>query len=1108
MDTISKYQLVFGLEHESKAIQGLGFGENFIGRAPECSIRLSDPQVSRRHACLYILPEGCWIMDMGSANGTPLDGKPLSPHRRVPITIGQSFDIGPYQFSLQPLRQLVETVTDGTSGPPEAATMLNEQSGETIEEGKIREVKIIHLRIRDESGSEKSYFLGKGEWLLGRSDECQVQIQDQAMSRHHLLIKVSDDRLIVSDPGSRNGVLYNGNRLPAKQEQTIPSGSSLQIANYRLFFDSILQSEALNGQFIGIQPPVGKPKPSSQIPKAAAPQPSKPLGLMGLEKLTIGRAKDNHMVIDHPQVSRYHAIIERMGTRYRLVDLKSHNSTFLNGTRVEGTVWLKEGDRIKIGQEQFLFTGLELDRSTPEGYTIDVVNVNKWVTKSLNLLKNITFCVGQNEFVGLVGMSGAGKTTLQDTINGFRPATDGEVRVNGINLYENYDMFRNDIGYVPQRDIVHMELTPTMSLDYAAQLRMPPDTSLEEREAAVNQTLEELGLSFRKDILNARLSGGQLKRVSIGVELLTRPKLFFLDEPTSGLDPGTEYEMMKLLRRLADQGRTIMIITHATKNVMVCDKVIILATGGYMAYYGPPEDALTYFDKFRTPRERLEKDMEFDDIYRILNDATKGTPEEWGKRYNEESVRLTNAGRIKIPGTQPAQPAAHVQKSPARRISGFRQFFVLSSRGTKILLQDKVSLGLMLGLAPLLGFMNFIWGTNLFDPVLGDSPKTMAMWFMTTIIGVLVGALSSVREIVKEADIFKRERAVGLKIFPYTLSKLWVGVALAVYSGIVILFFVVILVRPSMPNLGTLISWIITTIIIIIVSYLLGLVISAGVPNQNASLIVLIAVLVPQLLFAGVLLPLEEIPFRLGTPISFFITSRWGFEGFVRASEVFDPLINDDCWVKKTKDERQAMTDDDKQICKCMGPQLFEDANCGKIPGIKSPDYYDQTAQDALAQPEPIKPIDPTRIPSPTPIFTPTPYATPTALSMEKYGRDQQSYKDDVDKQQTDYSDSRTDQFESFRQEMKDQGNNFADESRQQFEDYSDEMEIYGENKTDWKKERESAIASSESILAMIYDDYGRSFKGIVFSRWFVLFLQGALFFSAILFFQKRKDVV
>ncbi|MDO9348580.1 MAG: ATP-binding cassette domain-containing protein [Anaerolineales bacterium] len=163
------------------------------------------------------------------------------------------------------------------------------------------------------------------------------------------------------------------------------------------------------------------------------------------------------------------------------------------------------------------------------------------------------------------------------------------------------------LRHVPQRDIVHMELTPTMALDYAAQLRLPADTSLEERQAVVEQTLKDLGLWERKDIPISRLSGGQLKRVSIGVELLTRPRLFFLDEPTSGLDPGTEYEMMRLLRGLADQGRTIIIVTHTTKNVMLCDKVIILGTGGYLIFFGAPEDALAHFDAYRTPRERLEK---------------------------------------------------------------------------------------------------------------------------------------------------------------------------------------------------------------------------------------------------------------------------------------------------------------------------------------------------------------------------------------------------------------------------------------------------------------------------------------------------------------------
>jgi ABC transport system ATP-binding/permease protein len=225
-----------------------------------------------------------------------------------------------------------------------------------------------------------------------------------------------------------------------------------------------------------------------------------------------------------------------------------------------------------------------------------------------------------------------------DAINGFRPGTHGTVYANGTNLYENFDMFRNDMGYVPQKDIVHMELTVYKALDYAAQLRMPADVTPEERHQRILEVLADLDLSERKDLPIHKLSGGQLKRVSIGVELLTKPRLFFLDEPTSGLDPGTEYNMMRLLRKLADQGRTIMLITHATKNVMMCDKVIILVRGGRLAFYGPPEEALVYFDAHRTEYERRIKAMEFDDIYTILEDETRGEPQDWHERYQQSSA--------------------------------------------------------------------------------------------------------------------------------------------------------------------------------------------------------------------------------------------------------------------------------------------------------------------------------------------------------------------------------------------------------------------------------------------------------------------------------------
>jgi len=301
--------------------------------------------------------------------------------------------------------------------------------------------------------------------------------------------------------------------------------------------------------------------------------------------------------------------------------------------------------------------------SAESGLTIEALHLKKQVNKRTNLLQDISLTINSNEFVAVVGMSGAGKTTLVDAISGFRPATDGQVLINGTDFYRYYDSFRDDIGYVPQRDIVHMELTPEKALDYAAQLRMPPDTSKAERGKVVTEVLEVLDLAERRKLPIFRMSGGQQKRLSIGVELLTKPRLFFLDEPTSGLDPGTEFEMMKLMRRLADQGRTVVLITHATKNVMMCDKGVILARGGHLAYYGPPEIALTYFDQYRTERERREKEIEFDDIYLILSDEQRGAPVEWDQRFR---ASLDQGTQLKLSRELPARDRPAKQHPVAR----------------------------------------------------------------------------------------------------------------------------------------------------------------------------------------------------------------------------------------------------------------------------------------------------------------------------------------------------------------------------------------------------------------------------------------------------------
>ena len=1006
-----QYVLNYRRANESWQSLPLVEGEVVLGRTPDCQLLLDDREVSRRHVRLDYYSDQFWLLELGSTNGTQLEGVPLAPRRRYPLHIGQTFQVGPFSLYLSELGKAQGKIGVGAPAPRQVAITPGTPAMEAGEQASVKTMSIREEEI----------------------------LQAQAP-----------------------GVLY-----------------SLELSKY--------------------------------------------------ERITFGRSQDNHVVLNHPLVSRYHAAIERVGGRYMLHDLRSTNGVFLNGKRLATPTWLREQDEIRIGPYVFGLSGFNLRQQAETGLLLQVNGLKQFVSKQINLLQDIHLVIQPFEFVAIVGMSGSGKTTLMNAISGYRPASDGQVLVNQSDLYNNYDLFRNDIGYVPQKDIVHTELTPESALEYVARLRMPPDTTPAERASVVTEVLDNLGLKERRSVPISRLSGGQLKRVSIGVELITKPRLFFLDEPTSGLDPGTEYGMMKLLRRLADQGRSVILVTHATKNVMLCDKVVFLATGGHLAYYGPPDEALQYFDKFRTDRERKEKEMEFDDIYRILSDDERGTPISWDRRYRNSPAYQGYARAAGIgKGSQPQAAPAPAQKgrvaAPARgkqrRISPFRQFLIFSSRNLKILTQDKVSLGLMLALAPLLGLMEFIWGPDLFDPVAGDATKIITMWFMMALICVLVGALSSVREIVKEADIYQRERAVNLKIFPYVLSKVWVGVVLGLYQAAMLLFFKVIFVHPELPGAGAYLQLYITIFLGTVCGYLIGLAISAGAPNQNAAMLLIIVVLVPQFLFAGALLPLDLIPG--GEQISLIMPTRWVFESFIRINGLGESLVEDPCW-DMDKAERLGLSEEEKESCTCLGKNIF--TLCADFPGILSPDFYDTKAQDSLAQAEPLEPPIPTAhpyptaYPSPTPLPTPTLLPSPTPLPTPVDGREMGAYMDQRSIQGQEYQDQILGQFDEYRIDSQEQGQIYGDQRtiqgdeyaemrEDQGDEYSDAMRVYGDVRADWQESREKAISSAEGVLGAIYDNYAHAMKGSLWTRWLALLLINAVLLVSVLVFQKRKDLV
>jgi ABC-type multidrug transport system ATPase subunit len=437
--------------------------------------------------------------------------------------------------------------------------------------------------------------------------------------------------------------------------------------------------------------------------------------------LTIGRSPDCDVCLPHPTISRHHALLERLPEGLRLHDLGSVNGVFVEGRRLTESVWVREGQHVGIGPFLFSLAGGEiytLDNS--RRLRLEARHMEKVVPlgggKVRRLLDDINLAVEPGEFVSLLGPSGSGKSTLMDCLNGRRRATGGRVLANGEDFYRHFDSFRQSLGYVPQRDIVHAQLTVARALHYTARLRLPSDTGPAELAARTEEVLELMELGPHRHTLVAHLSGGQIKRVSLGAELLARPCLLYIDEATSGLDAGTEARMMRLFRQLADEGKSVVCITHNVDNVDRCQLVLVLAQGK-LVYYGPPREALPYFGVHR--------------LGEIYDRLAEREPEAWERQFaasplHQEFVEKRLAAAVAEPTARGAEHAAEgagttgnggrpVLRSTAPRPYRppvWHQFRVLTARYGELMWGDRRSLRLLLLQAPvvalfiLLGFVH------------------------------------------------------------------------------------------------------------------------------------------------------------------------------------------------------------------------------------------------------------------------------------------------------------------------------------------------------------------------------------------------------------------
>ncbi|MFX1243309.1 MAG: ATP-binding cassette domain-containing protein, partial [Promethearchaeota archaeon] len=472
-------------------------------------------------------------------------------------------------------------------------------------------------------------------------------------------------------------------------------------------------------------------------------------GLLSLtperHEFTIGRRPENDLVLADPQVAAVHARIKRVDNRWVIYDEDSASGTYVNRRRVR-VADLQDGDEIVIGTHKVFLDGLTVKSFVGrEGVRIDAVELARVLPDGRRILDDISLCIYPGEFVAIVGGSGTGKTSLLHALNGFSPATTGAVYYNSVSLGENLALFRPILGYVPQDDIVHPELTVERTLYYAARLRLPKDTQRGEITERIKEVLSAVGLADRRGTEVRRLSGGQRKRVSVAVELLAKPRAFFLDEPTSGLDPALEGRMMALFRELTESGTSVLVSTHVTQNLRMCDKIAWLARGGRLVFFGSPAEALRHFGV-----------QHFGEVYDLLEKPDG--PDKWAAAFvDSPAYRVNVAGRLQGPPAaeqheqRTDQPEGAAAPAPAGMV---RQFLWLTARYAEVMARDTRSLALLVSQAPAIALaLLLLFSRDIFalsGDEGGDARRAMVALHMITASAIWLGASNAAREITKD----------------------------------------------------------------------------------------------------------------------------------------------------------------------------------------------------------------------------------------------------------------------------------------------------------------------------------------------------------------------
>ncbi|MGB5894707.1 MAG: ATP-binding cassette domain-containing protein, partial [Ignavibacteriaceae bacterium] len=470
------------------------------------------------------------------------------------------------------------------------------------------------------------------------------------------------------------------------------------------------------------------------------------------------------------------------------------------------------------------------------------------------IVDNIGLTILPGEFVGLIGPSGAGKTTLMMMMNGVVKPSEGNVLINAQSLYSNFDSFKGQIGYVPQDDIIHRELKVQESFHYTGRLRLNNNTN-EEIKSQVDSILDTLGLEETRNTLigsaeKKGISGGQRKRVNLGQELLTEPSVLFLDEPTSGLDPKTDLDVMYLLKNIAAKGKIVILTTHniTRDNFEILSHLIVLTKGGKLAYFGRAALASDYF--------------EVDKPYEIFEKLETKEPDYWKEKFrqSQEFRQYVSSRQSSKMEKQPTEVTPPIKVS-----KDSKQYVTLTSRYFRVKLRDHVSTAILLLQAPIIAALIAV--------VFDEFAERTAALFILVIAAIWLGCSNAAREIVSEQAIFKRERMVNLKIPSYLFSKVTVLMMLCVIQC----FVLAIIVVPALEMESSVISMFFLLLLTSLPALLLGLFISSLVSTTEASMGLIPLVLIPQVILGGLISTFVTMS-GFEKFLAAFMTSRWSFE--------------------------------------------------------------------------------------------------------------------------------------------------------------------------------------------------------------------------------------